>query len=80
MPTSLLYVATLILTSCTMFFHFNEYRCSPKILLKAENTISTSHLLPYLTLFFHSSVVGNVPKMALVDFGDLYRSLFKSVF
>ena len=53
--TSLLYAATLILTSCTMFFHFSEYRCSPNIRLNAENTISTSHLLPYPAFFFHSS-------------------------
>ena len=54
MSTSLLYVATLILTSCTVFFHFSEHRCSPNIRLKAENAISTSHLLLY-SPFFHSS-------------------------
>ena len=56
-PTSasLLYVATLILTSYTLFFHFSEYVCSPNIRLNAENTISTSHLLPYSAFFFHSS-------------------------
>ena len=51
MSTSLLYVATLILTSCTMFFHFSEHRCSPNIRLKAENTIPTSHLLLYSAFF-----------------------------
>ena len=55
MSTRLLYVATLILTSCTMFFHFSEYRGSPNIRLNVENTISTSHLLPYPAFFFHSS-------------------------
>ena len=53
--TSMLCAATLIRTSCTMFFHFSEYRCSPNIRLNAENMISTSHLLPYPAFFFHSS-------------------------
>ena len=44
MSTRLLYVATLIWTSCTMFFHFSEYRCPPNIRLNAGNTISASHL------------------------------------
>ena len=55
MSTSLLYVATLILTSCTMFFHLIEYRRSPSIRLNTEGAISTSHLLPHSTFFFHSS-------------------------
>ncbi len=38
MSISLLYVATLILTSWIMFFHLSEYRCLPNILLKNRKT------------------------------------------
>ena len=37
-----------------MLFHLSEYKRSPNIRLNAEGAISTSHLLPYSTFFFHS--------------------------
>ena len=59
MSTRLLYVATLIWTSCTMFFHLSEYRCQPNIRLNAGNTISASHLYGSPAIDFTTAKVAN---------------------
>lgn len=75
MSISLLYVTTLILTFCTKFFHFSEYRCSSNIRLNARNTIFIRHLLPYL-----NKISTHVPDDEVLLIGDNIYSIFPNIY
>src|SRR3954447_3914994 len=53
MDIILLYNDAFNIISCIIFFSLTEYTYSPNVLFRQENTVSTIHLFPYLTLSFH---------------------------